>query len=450
MCACGSSTTCELSAPSSGDGTLTQDAELLRDVNGRIVQLRGVDMGGRSKFAPYAPFDFADGGYDAALDAYLDRAQAWGVDVARVPFTWEAIEAVQGQDDEAFLARYDALIAGLWKRGIRSIIDFHQDIYSQNYCGDGFPQWTLPMPWPLEHHDCPGWGGGYLMDTEMMHSFDRFWASGSTVQAQYVSLWQRLATRYAHTPGVIGFEPINEPGWGTADLASWESQTLPPFFTSMIATLQAIAPDKLVFFEGAGSDGIFVQTHLERPQGAGLVFAPHYYQLSYDPSRVAQDLRYFVGRGRTWHVPVLLGEFGIDSKEPVAEDLMRAHWDALESLGLHGTQWEYSTASELWNSEHFSLTEADGTENVTVKPLVRAYLSALAGSGPTVTRSEGQVVWSWTGAKGVSEIVVPKRLTPKGYDVVVTGACADSTHEGVLLVKADREGEPVSVTVKMK
>ena len=75
--ACGAKTTCKLTAPKLETGLLTADGTQLRDEAGRVVLLRGVNMGGRSKFAPYAPFDFPDGGYQAALDAYLDRAQGW-------------------------------------------------------------------------------------------------------------------------------------------------------------------------------------------------------------------------------------------------------------------------------------------------------------------------------------------------------------------------------------
>src|SRR5687767_2441342 len=77
-------TTCALEAPD--PGALRADGAVLRDQHDRRVVLRGVNAGGRSKFAPYSPFDYnaADpGGYDAALAAYLDNAQRWGVTTLR-------------------------------------------------------------------------------------------------------------------------------------------------------------------------------------------------------------------------------------------------------------------------------------------------------------------------------------------------------------------------------
>ena len=101
---------CTLTPPSPPDWRLQADGTFLRDGLGRVVFLRGVDAGGRSKFAPYVPFDYPSGQYAAALDAYMDRAASWGIDAMRVPFTWAALEPTQGQDDADWLSRYQQLL----------------------------------------------------------------------------------------------------------------------------------------------------------------------------------------------------------------------------------------------------------------------------------------------------------------------------------------------------
>ena len=446
---------CSILAPVPADTRLRADGTLFRDALGRVVVLRGVDAGGRSKLAPFAPFDYPAGGYDAALAAYLDRAASWGLDALRVPFTWAAVEPTQGSDDADFLQRYDALLDGAWARGMYTILDFHQDVYAENFCGDGFPAWTIPDPKPAPHHDCPGWSSEYFSDDGVAAAFDAFWATGSPVQAEYAALWDRLASRYKDKPGVIGFEPLNEPGWGTQNLDAFEATTLTAFFTAMAARLRKEAPSTLVFFDATGPDAGAHYTGLGRPAGDGLVFAPHYYQLgaidgtSGMPGNVKSDLEAWQSYGRQWKVPMLLGEFGTENAAADTAAFMTAHFDALDALGMSGTQWEYSVSGDVWNAEDFGLVKADGTEEPTVQALVRAYPRAVAGDAITFAFDAATrgFTLSYTPAAGVTEVTMPARLYPSGYDVKVTGGCADASQTGRLLVQADPGAATVAVSV---
>ena len=66
----------------------------------------------------------------------------------------------------------------LGARGIRVVVDFHQDVYARPFCGDGFPLWTIAGEVPERPEDCESWFNGYLTDDEGVGaSFDRFWAN---------------------------------------------------------------------------------------------------------------------------------------------------------------------------------------------------------------------------------------------------------------------------------
>src|SRR6185312_9384809 len=203
--------------------------------------------------------------------------------------------------------------------------------------------------------NCPNWGGEYLSDADVQGAFDRFWAPGSSVMTAYGKLWDMMAARYASRPGVVGFEPFNEPGWGSADMDTFEATTLTSFYGTIAARLQASAPDALVFFDGTGIDGVTLTASLGLPSGSGLVFAPHYYQeaaLSATTpvnGRVQSDLHQWQELGAKWSVPVFVGEFGASNPTPGIEAYLSAHYDALDALAMSGTQWEYSTSTELWN-----------------------------------------------------------------------------------------------------
>jgi endoglycosylceramidase len=442
---------CTIAPLAPPDWRLHTDGTQLKDGLGRVVFLRGVNAGGRSKLAPFVPFDYTDD-YATALAAYMDRAASWGIDALRVPFTWEALEPVQGQDDADWLSRYQALLDAAWARGMWTVVDFHQDIYAQAFCGDGFPEWTLPPPAPAPHHDCMNWQLEYLNDPGVQAAFDRFWAAGSTVQAEYVAAWDVMIGRFKDEPGVVGFEPINEPGWGTADEPTFDATTLTDFYTRMATHMRSAAPDALVFVDGTGQDGVLVTSGLQRPASDGVVFAPHFYPiLDPEPDNIVAAMKKWADLGAAWNAPVFVGEFGTGDQSPTAFDFMTNDFAALDALGLGGTEWEYSVASEEWNFESNSVVATDGTEYPVARALVRPYPRAVAGDGVVESWDAGALTFTLSyapSASNVTEVAFPARAYPSGYRVALTGACYDAGSEpGRMLLQADPGATEVSLTV---
>lgn len=412
-------------------GPLTVDGTTLRDVDGRTVALRGVNTGGRSKFAPYAPFDYAEGAYAAELDVYLDRAATWGVDVLRVPFSWAALEPTEGTWDEDYYARYLALLDGAHARGIWTIVDFHQDVYAEPFCGDGFPVWTIPGDPGPPRHDCPTWYLGYFDDEEVQAAFDRLWANEDGRLDKLNAMWEQLVTRLADHPGVIGYEPLNEPGWGTADRDVFTSTTLPAWYEDLVPRLQAIDPDALFFLDTNGVEGPAASTVMPRPDLDGIVFAPHFYHptiiLGSDGPAINESpldgLTAWSDVGAEWDVPVLIGEYGLPIGRVGGAEWISAHYDAFDALGLHGTIWEYSTSTEVWNEESLSLTFANGAETELVEPMARPYLKAIAGDVTSVAVTPDSLTAGWSGeVGGLSEIALPTRGWT-GATVQADGGC---------------------------
>jgi endoglycosylceramidase len=444
---------CTLALPSPPDWRLTVDGTVLRDGLGRAVFLRGVDAGGRSKLSPFMPFDYAPGQYTPALGAYMDRAASWGIDAMRVPFTWAALEPTQGQDDQEWISRYQQLLDAAWARGIWTVLDFHQDVYSEAFCGDGFPAWTVPNAPP---HQCPNpnWSFEYFQDSAVQAAFDAFWASGSPVQAQYLAAWDRMAARFKDQQGVVGFEPINEPGWGTADITTFEATTLTAFYSAVVPHLRAEAPQTLVFVDPTGFAGTAVSTGLTKPSGDGIVFAPHFYPVSNgNPDDVLPKMQGWGAVGAAWNVPVFVGEFGISDQSPRALDYMAAHFAALDAIGAGGTEWEYSVSSEPWNAETDGLVAADGTEYPVATAVIRPFARAVAGDGVAQSWDPVAGVFtlsytpSSTASTAITEVQLPVRAFPGGYTMATSGACVDATSApGRLLVEALGPA-PVSIQV---
>jgi len=443
---------CAVTAPTLTDWRIHADGTLFRDSQDRVVFLRGVDAGGRSKFAPYVPFDFPTDGYATALAAYMDRAQSWGINAMRVPFTWAALEPVEGQDDQSWLAMYDQLLDAAWSHGIYTIVDFHQDVYSEVFCGDGFPAWTVADAGPPEH-DCPNWQLEYYQDPSVTSAFDTFWDASSPVQVAYGNAWDVMIARYKDKPGVLGFEPINEPGWGTADEPTFDATTLTAFYTTMIARMRGEAPSSLVFVDPPGLDGTFVSTTLGKPAvsdgGDGLVFAPHYYPLTGDVTDPSVGLQTWTKLGASWNVPTFLGEFGASHDDGTALQYMTDIFTAVDVLGMSATEWEYSVETEEWNGETDSLVGADGGEYPVVQAILRPFARAVAGSAITQAWDPTTQTFtlSYTPVAGVTDVSVPSRVYPAGYAVTITGACFDASTPGRLLVQPDASSKLVSLSI---
>ncbi len=451
------------------NGKLRVDANgVFRDEHGRDIQLRGINTGGRSKWEPFVPFpisvEASVGAVKAAAEPFFARLHGWGLDTVRMPFSWEALEPTPDGFDERYLERYEAMVDVAWAHGLRVIIDFHQDVYASPFCGDGFPLWTIAGEYGPPRRDCENWGVGYIANLDVQAAFDRFWANADGLQDRYLRMWEVMAERLADHPGVLGLELINEPGWGSApSIQAWKQSTLNPFHTAVIAHLRGVVGDEpLIFFNNTGIEAVgLTQTLHLRPEGEGLVYAPHMYDgglitgslaLGHEPEPVVQSIAEFC---RTSGVAGLIGEFGYHIAAVGGDLWLTRAMDSIDAWRLSATLWEYSHNETLWNHEDISVIDADGTERPVLDVYVRPWLRAVAGDNPEFAWDAEAGVGSagWASDGGVSELVFPPRLFPAGpvqveLDTVSgpSGACYTFDPERAELRVYAPEGATVSLS----
>lgn len=457
---------CELTAPELATPKLTIEGRLFRDALGRQVLLRGVNTGGRSKTAPFLPFPFAESGHPGqetappfaeAVETYTARVEAWGMNTVRLPVIWEAIEPARGSYDAVYLGRVRALIEAFGRRDIRVVVDMHQDLFARAYCGDGAPDWALATPVPPrpENEACEGWFIRYLNDEkgEVFPAFDRFWANGDGTRDAFFAMWTEVARTLWPAGNVVGFELFNEPHPGSDNEEHWGREVLTPFYTELAAAIRVAAPDAPVFFDTSGTDATDQTFFVERPDGGGMVWAPHYYDPRVflgipinDSFSAVRPITFLEEQGERWQVPVFLGEFGAKYANPNTPLYLRKSYDALDLFGLHSTAWEYSTDSFDWNLEGFSLVAEDGTERPAAEELVRVYPAAMAGSDVHFAFSKpartATLTWEATPG-GISEVAVPARLYPSGVSLTARAATVCGTvdaSKGRLLLRSEAGG----------
>jgi len=293
-------------APSPGDpaagaiGPVTAPGgPFLVDRYGRAVLLHGVDL--VYKVPPYE-VEVTGSGPNVLTVPEVQRMAALGFDVVRLGIIWKGLEPgtapmddpaicrpgtprASGPDQfdaavfDAYLARLDATIALLGSYGIYSLVDMHQDVYSDVFGGEGAPDWAVctdgVRPKPVL--DVPDWSVN-LQGPGVVTAYQHFWDNDvvGDLQGEFDAVWSKVAAHDRDNPWVIGYDPYNEPyGAGvppTGTGVSFDAE-LQCFYAGrahpgvdqsghpvhcpaddpeegLIPRLEAADPNHLVFYEG--------------------------------------------------------------------------------------------------------------------------------------------------------------------------------------------------------
>ncbi len=453
---------------------LSVDGTRLRDAVGREVMLRGVNAGGRSKYSPFFPFAFSESGrseqagaptFETAAAQYLEGSHKLGHNFLRVPFTWEAVEPTRGHYDEKYLSRLEQFIDLAAARGMRVLLDSHQDLFAGAYGGDGAPTWALSAPSAKQPwYGKIMWGLGYEFDPHVRTDFKRFWDNADGLQDDYARMLQKVARRLGGKPNVVGLDLYNEPDGGPLPVKAWARDRLTDFHSRMGTAVRAVSPQTPLFFEPPGRDGMRGgKTDTQKPDGEGWVFAPHYY----DPARMTLSLAgmsavnpllgkvdaltplgNWRAQGDKWNVPVVIGEFGIPRDGAGAPAQLERTYDALDAHRLSGTIWEYSTTTDDWNHEGMSLTGPGGVPTAASRASTRPFPAAIAGTLANFSwdAKEQRGAVAFEAKSGVSEIAMPAALV--GDKKISVHVASDANvrwkyENEKLLVEADQPGHVV-------
>lgn len=425
-----SSSTSVSSSPSLARHAADPDTAALRVVgrhfvapDGRVVLLRGVNLGAEGKLPPFPVPD------DPVV---LDRLSELGFNAIRLLFIWEAYEPEPGRYDEAYLARMVGVAAAAWARGLYVIIDFHQDGFARSLCygcGAGFPLWAVspratPRP-PDNGPRCKLWPLFEVTDPGVYRSFADFYADTHGVRTRFLAMLERVAGAFAAVPGVVGYDLLNEP-------MGDERGGIAPLYRAAATALRARHPSAILFFEGRGPTATGFRTWLPPLDLDNVVFAPHYYnplaivlEDGGGPNlAIAGAFGRMEAKAAEWGVPLLVGEFGIPAGARRAGDYIDDHYDRLDSILASATQWNVSPRGAGpngagWNGEDFSLLDAAGRPRPNYRP--RPYPQRVAGepvffrfeaTAPTQRGPRLEFGWIHNPGLGVTEITVPAELFP--------------------------------------
>jgi endoglycosylceramidase len=215
-----------------------------------VVVVHGTNM--VYKLPPYDP---AAAGFGADDARFLDRI---GFNAVRVGVIWKAVEPQPGVYDDAYLNEIVRTVRTLARRGIYSLLDFHQDMYNERFQGEGAPDWAVQdagLPNPKF-----GFPGNYVGNPALQHALDQFFddapgPGGISLGQRFAAAWAHVAARFRHAKGVLGYELFNEPFPGTLWPACASGSTCPfdsklsALYRRVDAAIRAVDARTLVFFE---------------------------------------------------------------------------------------------------------------------------------------------------------------------------------------------------------
>jgi endoglycosylceramidase len=439
---------------------LHQTGRWLVDAEGRAVILHGVNQ--VNKLPPYLPSAIGFGADDVAAIA------AEGFNTVRTGLAHKGFVPAPGVYDGAYLDDLEATVDLLTAQGIYVLIDFHQDLFNERYQGNGMADWATVDSSPTDPTLVPscntGFPGNIFSCGFLWEAFDRFLGMNGhppevgprslTLQEEFADAWRQVATRFRDDPLVFGYDLLNEPYPGSATAACMSPAGCPgttdaelTAFSNLVAdAVREVDPDTIVFYEPFGTNfNTGFASHHGDVDAGNVGFSFHLYACLTTPGPATapaetsefcrpSEQRVFTNanaRAATFGHTPLLTEFG------ATDDLPSLHRLAdLADANMTGWQyWAWWNLDPCCNRDYEGMIDhpsnpptPEHLDEPKLDALVRPYPRAVAGT-PTG--------WSWDRASrrfalaystspvdvalapgAVTEVWVPARHFPAGYDVV--------------------------------
>jgi endoglycosylceramidase len=286
--------------------------------------------------------------------------------------------------------------------------------------------------------------------------FDALWTNGD-VRGHLVEAWRQLALRLAKYDNVLGFDPINEPFWGTASLSSFEAERLAPFYGEVTNAVRGVAPGWLVFAEPSAARNLGFGSTFPKLPYEGVVYAPHAYDPSaesgngFDPGHrdvMLQKLADMRDEASAMGAGLFIGEYGGDSSKPGIAEYMTAAFDGAGAVGASTTYGAYDK-----NEIGYGLLHDDGSEKKELADvLTRPYPQRVAGKilsyAFDAKMQTATIRWEPDATVDApTEIAVPVRIYPRGV-TVDCGGCTVDEEPGLVRLRTQPPGNPVVVTIR--
>ncbi|KAJ3118046.1 hypothetical protein HDU96_004285 [Phlyctochytrium bullatum] len=261
---------------------------LFYDDLGRARVFRGTNV--VYKAAPYKPDTSPDAAPARSFNIHDIRILAEnGVTAIRLGVMWPGVEPVRGQFDASYLATMKQIVSMCRDAGIYVLLDMHQDVLSEKFCGEGVPLWAaqpaktpfdvLAFPRPVlkdkyrvdangvpSPADCARkFWSDYHLSHDVGSAYQRIYDNHDGLRDSFVNYWKVVADTMKGFTNILGYDLMNEP-WAGNHVANptllvpgvADKKNLLPFYDAAAKGIREVDPDAIIFFESVTWDNFIV------------------------------------------------------------------------------------------------------------------------------------------------------------------------------------------------
>lgn len=429
----------------------------------------------------------------------IDILASHGVTVIRLGVMWPGVEPVRGEYNQTYLDIVKSIIQSSSDNGIYVLLDMHQDMLSEKFCGEGVPLWAaqpdtssssfkfpspLDAPTTLNSDGIPSqycqngkFGFPLLQSTFAAASaYQRLYNNYDGLRDSFAEFWKVVAQTVLPFKNILGFNLMNEPYLGDsyklpnltkpgiADLAN-----LQPFYEAAAKAIRSVDSNAIIFFDSISQTNTNPVGFTQVPGGPGFesksVLSFHYY---HSPPSVAdlpsilkarfQDMERLGAGG-------MLTEFEMGWQNGKNVEEIRIKTQIADENLLSYTGWEYTDYIPITGTNNGLRDPISGNVRPDMaKVYSRTYATAIPGTPKSMKFQDDtalfKLLFIHDGSSNPLEIRLNKAAHyPNGIFVSITGegssgmatlnSTTANTTDSVLIIlsQAVPAGSAITVTV---